>query len=162
MPTTRHLGSTLPFVTESESRQSLGREIKRALSVGSLSVAAAARKMEVEPKRLYRWINGEVSPRLDDIHLLAIAIGQPLSVHFGRETQEDAAPAEPERLGAEEVAEAVVTKLEGRLQSLGDSIATRVAEETSQLVLRSVALTEQDEDNPDQTDGRQHEVGRGG
>jgi transcriptional regulator with XRE-family HTH domain len=71
----------------SDGNRDLGREIKRALSAAGLSVAGAARKMEVDPKRLYRWINGEVNPPLSEVERLAQVIGQPIVVQLGPQTE---------------------------------------------------------------------------
>jgi len=52
--------------------------------------------MKVEPKRIYRWLNGEVSPRLDEVERFAVAIGQPMRLVLGHD--ESAAPRMEERL----------------------------------------------------------------
>jgi hypothetical protein len=62
----------------------------------------------VDRKKLYRWMNGEVSPRLDEIERFAEVIG-PVSLHLGTK-KEAPAPEWAEAL-ASQVAERTITLL---------------------------------------------------
>jgi hypothetical protein len=72
--------------------KALSREVKRALSDAGLSAPAAARKLGWERKRIYRWIDGDVSPRLEDVELFAAQVG-PIHLDIGG-NEKKAPPAE--------------------------------------------------------------------
>jgi hypothetical protein len=72
--------------------KALSREVKRALSDAGLSAPAAARKLGWDRKRIYRWIDGDVSPRLEDIEAFAVAVG-PLRLEIGGTTKNTPAEA---------------------------------------------------------------------
>lgn len=86
----------------------LSREVKRALSAARLSVPAASVKLGWDRKRLYRWIDGSVSPRIEDVEVFARAVG-PVTLQIGGHEEE----APPEWAGqlAEMVADKVVERL---------------------------------------------------
>ena len=71
--------------------KALSREVKRALSDAGLSAPAAARKLGWERKRIYRWIDGDVSPRLEDVELFAAQVGP---IHLDIGGKQKSAPAE--------------------------------------------------------------------
>lgn len=140
-----------------------GREQITAAIKGALNAypnrSELARRLGVSRKQTYEWEAGNNVPGLEVLASLAEITGVPIVLAFGPDT-ETPAPAKPERV--DEIADAVTTRLEDRLQQLEDSIAARVAEETSRLVLRSVERTEQGEDDPDQTDDHRHVAGQDG
>src|SRR5690606_29727534 len=89
MPTPRHLGSRLLGVARDTAKQQISREVKRALQERGLSARAAADKMGVEPKTIYRWINGDNYPKWDQLEAFVKHVG-PIRLTLG--TKKDPRP----------------------------------------------------------------------
>jgi hypothetical protein len=83
-------------VAEDTIRKKVSREVKRALSDARLSARAAAKRMDVEPKTIYRWINEENDASLENLVLFAKHVG-PIRLDIGDTTKK---PPLAERLDA--------------------------------------------------------------
>ena len=92
MPTARQIRATVPDVSDNAVRKQISREVKRALVDARISARAAALRMEVEPKTVYRWINEEVTAPLDALALFAEKVG-PIRLDITK----DGLPSEDDR-----------------------------------------------------------------
>ena len=120
----------MPVVSRPSHSEALAREVKRALSAARLSAPAAATKLGWDRKRLYRWMDGSVSPRLSAVDELSRAIGQPLTIRLGI-TKEPPEPTWLEGL-ADGIAGKVIAELtasrEDDLRLLIDDLEQRLAQ----------------------------------
>ena len=156
------------MASENEAaRQALGETVKALVERhgGVRAVARVLGNVDTYASQVSRWQRGQ-DVSLAALSLLAQKLNEEVTVTFTptgtvEADAKESPPAWAEGL-EERTGQIVATKLEDRLQQLEDSIAARVAEETSRLVLRSVEQTERDEDDPDQTDDQPHVAGQDG
>lgn len=111
-------------MAEDTIRKQVSRELKRALSDAGLSARAAAGRMEVEPKTLYRWINEDNNASLENLALFAKHVG-PIRLNIGGTVEA------PDWAGAMEAR--IVSAVEANRVELTDALAAGFAEQADRI-----------------------------